>query len=55
MNSIGEPYDVLTYTNSVYGTAKSQIKVIDPFLSRAVGKDYNLQYIYDDFNDCPIL
>lgn len=52
---MGKDYNILTYTNSIYGSASKQINIIKGLIDQAVTKEYSYIYVYDDFVGCPIL
>ena len=50
-----EDYEILTYTNSIYGSSNSQIKIIQDLMNKVINKKCQYLYVYDDFVTCPIL
>lgn len=55
LDNIGLDYEILTYTNSIYGEVTKQINIIHGLMDKAVKKKYYYTYVYDDFVNCPII
>lgn len=53
--TLGIPYASFAYSNSIYGTAQKQHRIINRLLEGLKPKKIHRQYVYDSFVDCPIL
>lgn len=55
LERLGEPYDSLVYSSSIYGTAQPQHDLIGRLVDRCTPVARRRQWIYDDFLDSPVI
>lgn len=55
LDKISMKYDALVYTNSIYGSASKQLKIIKPLLSNSNSNNQVTQFVFDDFLESPVL